>query len=198
LDLLKYAADSINSLRLLSYRAELGEERAVIEELLTDLRKYSGLELLMMLMHLEEIFSAKVMQSLPSHPVIYDYDYLNETVTKQVKLVEDIEQKFDKTIQQLLASSSDEDYVMLFMTFDIDEIVSELSNSSIDVLPFLLSLLNDESTYVSSMTAQVLSKLSKTTDWAEPAIVQWIEQHQDEEYVGAGIDALWEIVEGEG
>ncbi len=198
LDLLKNAADSINSLRLLNYRAELGEEKAVIEELLTNLRKYSGLELLSMLMHLEEIFSAKVMQALPSHPVIYDYDYLYETVTKQVKPVENIEQKFDKTIQQLLALSSDEDYVTLFMTFDIDEIVSELSNSSIDILPTLLSLLNDESTYISSMTAQVLSKLGKTIDWVEPAIVQWIEQHQDEECVGAGIDALWEIVEGEG
>ena len=36
----------------------------------------------------------------------------------------------------------------------------------------------------------------KRSHQVEPAIVQWIEQHQDEEYVGAGIDALWEIVEG--
>ncbi|NEP81605.1 MAG: hypothetical protein F6K39_27660 [Okeania sp. SIO3B3] len=28
-------------------------------------------------------------------------------------------------------------------------------------------------------------------------IVQWIQQHQDSEYVGRGIDALWYLVVGE-
>ncbi|XGV97858.1 MAG: NACHT domain-containing NTPase [Leptolyngbya sp. BL-A-14] len=44
---------------------------------------------------------------------------------------------------------------------------------------------------------KALGDLAKRSPQVEPAIVQWIEQHQDEECVGAGIDALWEIVEGE-
>ncbi|GGA01604.1 hypothetical protein CYANOKiyG1_13550 [Okeania sp. KiyG1] len=28
-------------------------------------------------------------------------------------------------------------------------------------------------------------------------IVQWIQQHQDSEYLGSGIDALWYLVVGE-
>jgi hypothetical protein len=31
-----------------------------------------------------------------------------------------------------------------------------------------------------------------------PAVVQWVEQHQDGEYVGSGINVLWDLVAGEG
>ncbi len=49
-----------------------------------------------------------------------------------------------------------------------------------------------------SMAAMEAGELGKTADWSKPMLAQWIEQHQDLEFVGSGIDALWEIVEGGG
>ena len=76
--------------------------------------------------------------------------------------------------------------------------LSELSISSDEAIKLLISKLNDEESEVRSAASEALCKLGKRSHQVEPAIVQWIEQHQDEECVGAGIDALWEMVEGEG
>ncbi|MBW4470693.1 MAG: HEAT repeat domain-containing protein [Stenomitos rutilans HA7619-LM2] len=78
------------------------------------------------------------------------------------------------------------------------ESLGKLEHISELVVNNLLCLLQAPDSSIRSRTRSVLVKLSKKADWIEPAIVQWIEQHQDEECVGAGIDALWEIVEGEG
>jgi len=42
-----------------------------------------------------------------------------------------------------------------------------------------------------------LGKLGKKSNNILPTIIQWIQQHQDSEYVGRGIDALWYLVVGE-
>ncbi|MBW4579266.1 MAG: HEAT repeat domain-containing protein [Tildeniella nuda ZEHNDER 1965/U140] len=60
----------------------------------------------------------------------------------------------------------------------------------------LLVLLENEDAYIRRKIAKALVKVEEKSSAILPAIVQWIEQHQDEECVGAGIDALWEIVEG--
>jgi hypothetical protein len=49
---------------------------------------------------------------------------------------------------------------------------------------------------VRTTSTEALGDLGKTNDLIQPKIIQWIEQHQDSEYVGNGIDALWLIVEG--
>ncbi len=43
---------------------------------------------------------------------------------------------------------------------------------------------------------EALVQLSTTFDRVAPALAQWIEQHQDKEYVVYGIDTLWKLVEG--
>jgi len=38
---------------------------------------------------------------------------------------------------------------------------------------------------------------SKKSDIVKPALIEWIEQHQHTDYVGKGIDVLWEISGGQ-
>lgn len=47
-----------------------------------------------------------------------------------------------------------------------------------------------------SQVFEALVQLGKTFDGVAPALSQWIEQHQDKEYLVDGIDALWTLVEG--
>ncbi|MGB7085958.1 MAG: hypothetical protein WBD47_10415 [Phormidesmis sp.] len=46
---------------------------------------------------------------------------------------------------------------------------------------------------VSDRAAQSLITLSKKSATVKSALAQWIEQHQHEDYVGNGIDALWKL-----
>jgi len=61
-----------------------------------------------------------------------------------------------------------------------------------------LMLLNNENSYIRHNASKALAESGKTHSWILPNLVQWIEQHQDEACVGAGIDALWAIVDGKG
>ena len=76
----------------------------------------------------------------------------------------------------------------------------QLGSASDVVINGLLDLLKDDSFSLKSLgkvsdrAAQSLVALSKHSDAIKPALVQWIEQHQQEDYVGNGIDALWELV----
>jgi hypothetical protein len=36
--------------------------------------------------------------------------------------------------------------------------------------------------------------LGKKSDTVLPAVIQWLEQHQDSESIGSGIDALWNLL----
>ena len=85
-----------------------------------------------------------------------------------------------------------------FVPLSAAEALNNLGYAPDTVMQALLKLLEDMNLYISYNAASVLGKLGKRSPQVEPAIVQWIEQHQDEDCVGAGIDALWEIVEGEG
>jgi len=51
--------------------------------------------------------------------------------------------------------------------------------------------------FVRSDAAEALGSLGKKSNHILPMIIQWIQQHQDSEYVGNGIDALWYLVVGE-
>ncbi|MDJ0516829.1 MAG: HEAT repeat domain-containing protein [Trichodesmium sp. MO_231.B1] len=75
--------------------------------------------------------------------------------------------------------------------------LGKLVNSSDTVVTSLLPLLEDENFFVRRKAALALSNLGKKSDNIFPIIIQWIEQHQDSESVGRGIDALWYLVVGE-
>jgi len=63
-----------------------------------------------------------------------------------------------------------------------------------EVLDALVELLKDEKSYLRSSAADALGKLHQKSDDVAAAVVRWIEQHQDLEYIGNGIDALWDAV----
>jgi HEAT repeat protein len=50
---------------------------------------------------------------------------------------------------------------------------------------------------VSYIAAEKLAELGKSSGEVAASVAQWISQHQDSEYVGNGIDALWDMVVGE-
>ncbi|NEQ41302.1 MAG: hypothetical protein F6K40_35925, partial [Okeania sp. SIO3I5] len=75
--------------------------------------------------------------------------------------------------------------------------LGSLENSSKTVINSLLPLLQDEGSFARKKAAEALGKLGKKSNNILPTIIQWIQQHQDSEYVGRGIDVLWYLIVGE-
>ena len=75
--------------------------------------------------------------------------------------------------------------------------LGKLGKAEPTVVTALLETLNDEESLVHSRAALALGKLGKTSADVLLSLKQWIEQHQDSEYVGDGIDALWDLMVGE-
>ncbi|MGK7923234.1 MAG: HEAT repeat domain-containing protein [Trichodesmium sp.] len=73
----------------------------------------------------------------------------------------------------------------------------KLSKNPETVVNTLLPLLLDENSTVRWITALALGKFGKNSHHFLPTIIQWIQKHQDSEYVGRGIDVLWYLVVGE-
>ncbi|MEG4045990.1 HEAT repeat domain-containing protein [Microcoleus sp. Pol17_C1] len=76
--------------------------------------------------------------------------------------------------------------------------LANLGNASETVINALLLGLEDGEDWVRSEAAEALGKLGLKSSEVLPAVVQWVEQHQNTEYVGSGIDLLWDLVAGEG
>ncbi|ARV58312.1 signal transduction protein [Nostocales cyanobacterium HT-58-2] len=76
--------------------------------------------------------------------------------------------------------------------------LGKLGNTSAEVLNALLLLLADQDSEVRENAAFALGKLGKNSSDVATTVAQWISQHQDSEYVGSGIDALWELVATDG
>ncbi|WP_287266689.1 HEAT repeat domain-containing protein [Moorena sp. SIO3A2] len=68
----------------------------------------------------------------------------------------------------------------------------ELGNSSETVVKGLIALLEDKDFLVHIMATDALVQLGKKS--VIPTLTEWIEQHQDSDYVGRGIDVLWKVV----
>jgi len=78
------------------------------------------------------------------------------------------------------------------------EALGKLGNASESVISALLLRLEDGHEWVRREAVEALGKLSLKSSEVLPAVVQWIDRHQDTEYVGSGIDVLWDLVAGEG
>ncbi|NEP26433.1 HEAT repeat domain-containing protein [Moorena sp. SIO3I6] len=75
--------------------------------------------------------------------------------------------------------------------------LGKLGKSSEAVVNALLALLQDNDSFVRRSAAKALGQLGKPSNHVLPTVIKWIEQHQDSDYVGRGIDALWDLVVGE-
>jgi predicted NACHT family NTPase len=94
----------------------------------------------------------------------------------------------------LLCLEDGEDWVRDSAT----EALGKLGNTSQEVISTLLLRLEDAKEWVRYSVAEALGKLGLKSSEVLPAVVQWIDRHQDAKYVGSGIDALWDLVGGEG
>ena len=74
------------------------------------------------------------------------------------------------------------------------EALGKLGNASEFVISALLLRLEDEDEWVRSDAVEALGKLGLKSSEVLPAVVQWIDRHQDTPYVGSGIDVLWDLV----
>ena len=75
--------------------------------------------------------------------------------------------------------------------------LGNLGKSSEDVVSALLPLLRDEDSTVRGSAANALGKLGEKSDQILPQVSQWIQKHQDSEYLGTSIDLLWDLLVGE-
>ncbi|NEQ85136.1 MAG: signal transduction protein, partial [Moorea sp. SIO2I5] len=99
----------------------------------------------------------------------------------------------ETVISALLASLHDNYYVVRWRAA---QALGHLGNSSEAVVKAVLARLMDDDSYVRWRAAQALGRLGKTSNHVLPTVIEWIEQHQDSDYVGRGIDALWDLVVG--
>ncbi|HEY9800215.1 MAG TPA: HEAT repeat domain-containing protein [Leptolyngbyaceae cyanobacterium] len=75
--------------------------------------------------------------------------------------------------------------------------LGNLGNGKPEVVAQLLALLQDNSEGVRYGAAEALVNLGKNSRDITTNVVEWISQHQDSEYLGEGIDVLWDLVVGE-
>ncbi|WP_088241509.1 NACHT domain-containing protein [Calothrix rhizosoleniae] len=72
--------------------------------------------------------------------------------------------------------------------------LGNLGNRVPQLVEALLAQLEDEESKVRRHAANALGKLGKDCSDITTVVVEWISQHQDSEYIGSGIDALWNLV----
>jgi HEAT repeat protein/GTPase SAR1 family protein len=76
--------------------------------------------------------------------------------------------------------------------------LGKLGNASEAVIIALLLRLEDGNSLVRQSAVEALGKLGLKSSEVLPAVVQWIDRHQDTAYVGSGIDVLWDLVASDG
>ncbi|MBD2578767.1 HEAT repeat domain-containing protein [Oscillatoria sp. FACHB-1406] len=90
-------------------------------------------------------------------------------------------------IKALLSCLQDKDSSL---RWSAAEALGKLGNSNPTVIEALLECLQEP-----LLTSNALGELGKQSDVILPALEQWLQQYQDTEFIGAGIDALWQLVE---
>ena len=112
-----------------------------------------------------------------------------------VKALKNVENASEPVISALVLRLQDEDGLVRFLAASA---LGNLGNASETVINALLLRLEDGTYLVRFFAAEALGKLGMKSSEVLPAVVQWIDRHQDTEYVGSGINVLWDLVAGEG
>ena len=163
-----------------------GEEIDVLLELLLDsdseVRQFAALALGMLRDSSGEVVDALVEQ-------LQDEDFGVRRYAAEAlgKLGDSSGEVVDALVEQL----QDEDFGVRRYAA---EALGKLGDSSGEVVDALKGRFQDEDFGVRFSAASALRKLGKKASDLIPYIVQWISQHQNSEYVGRGIDVLWDLV----
>ena len=99
----------------------------------------------------------------------------------------------ETVIEALLKALSDSEY---WVRGKAALALGNLGKASETVIEALLPALSDSDNWVRRNAAEALGKLGKQSPKVKPLVVEWIQQHEDSEFVGSGIDVLWDLVNG--
>ena len=96
----------------------------------------------------------------------------------------------EQVIKALLNSLKDEhEYVRRNATWAL--VNSGVNNEQ--VIKALFNSLKDEHEYVRDGAARALGEIGKNDKEITAVVIKWLKQRQDSEYIGDGIDALWDL-----
>lgn len=96
-----------------------------------------------------------------------------------------------KAIAVLLALLQDKDSDV---RLSAAETLGNIGKDNPQAIAALLSLLKDKNYDLRWRAARALSNIGKDNPEAITLMANWINEHQDTEYVGNGIDVLWNLV----
>ncbi|NEO29884.1 MAG: NACHT domain-containing protein [Symploca sp. SIO3C6] len=102
----------------------------------------------------------------------------------------------NQVITALLSCLQDENSVVRVSA--AEALVESGKGNNQEVISALLSCLQHEDSIVRSSAVDALVRLGKKSSDVLPEVVQWIEQQQNSEYIGSGIDVLQDLVIEEG
>ncbi|MCP2727890.1 HEAT repeat domain-containing protein [Limnofasciculus baicalensis] len=105
-----------------------------------------------------------------------------------------LEQDSETVVNILLLGPEDQDIHLFDLAANV---LGKLGQTSETVVNALLLSLDDPDYAYLDVAPNVWGKLGKTSSHITPAVVQWLEQHQDSDYIRSGIDALWDLLTGE-
>ena len=100
----------------------------------------------------------------------------------------------DAVVNGFIKLLSDEDSRVRRIAADV---LRKLGKDSDEVINGFIKLLTDEDSQVRYIAADSLSNLGKKSQKVQPLIKDWLQENQNFENVGHGIDILWEIVTAE-
>ncbi|NEQ81669.1 MAG: NACHT domain-containing protein, partial [Moorea sp. SIO2I5] len=224
LEMLKRQSDLINEERLLNYRAELGEKDQVIEIWLerlkdenSDARQRAADALGRFGNNSETVVSALLLGLQdPDSDVRFRaaialvtlgnnsetlvnilLPRLKDEYSDVRKKAGDALVKLGKSSEPLLVSGLvaqlQDEYSARQRHFQVGVVVDSNPKS---IVSTFLEMLQDPDADRRRMASGTLSAFGKTSNHVFPSVIEWIEQHQDSDYVGRGIDVLWDLVVG--
>jgi HEAT repeat protein len=74
------------------------------------------------------------------------------------------------------------------------QVLRNLNSPMPEIINLWLSLIEDRDLHIRSVASSALSQLAKTSDTIRPKVLQWLEQHPNDDGIGGAIDCLWSIV----
>jgi HEAT repeat protein len=74
------------------------------------------------------------------------------------------------------------------------QVLCNLDSPTPEIINLWLSWLDDRDPHICNVASSALSQLAKTSDKIRPKVLQWLEQHPNDNRIGSAIDCLWSIV----
>ena len=121
-------------------------------------------------------------------------DYLDKR-SDAVEALGKIGKAEPEVISALLSLLQDRDLAVRYMTA---EALGKMGKAEPEVISALLSLLQHQDLIMRSRASEALGKIGKDEPIVISEIKKWLNQHQDTEYAGIGIDVLWNLVADDG